>query len=286
VRFCVTLLIEPQLNPIKHFPVVTVSHKLLVPMIPVVASQLVATTGMERGLALTAVTFVSTAVPGVFGFLAWEFKENWRLYAANRPSTIRPVPVGHHGETMRRLLLPGFHSGTIPKLFGRLRRRESPGLRARTDRSLRELSRDIAAFVDHEIIALVERTSAGDALGLEVETVHLASNRIRIKVRAAGTDGDPLVLDLLQRGGLLVSCIVAPGWLESCGDPSLEVMRTALAGYHRLAAADVADAAWADMPGVADDAGTGHEGRIPVKAVSWHAWRDAWERLRSPSAGT
>ena len=34
VRFCVTLLIEPQVNPIKHFPVVTVSHKLLLPLIP------------------------------------------------------------------------------------------------------------------------------------------------------------------------------------------------------------------------------------------------------------
>src|SRR5205814_749206 len=28
VRFAINLLIEPQLNPIKHFPVVTVSHKL------------------------------------------------------------------------------------------------------------------------------------------------------------------------------------------------------------------------------------------------------------------
>ena len=128
VRFCVTLLIEPQLNPIKHFPVVTVSHKLLVPMIPVVASNLSAATGMERGLALTTVTFVSTTIPGVFGFLAWELKENWRLYAANRPPTLRPVQVGRHGESMRRLLLPGFHSGTIPKPGPR--RRHHPGRRA------------------------------------------------------------------------------------------------------------------------------------------------------------
>ena len=32
IRFCVTLLIEPQVNPIKHFPVVTVSHKLIWPL--------------------------------------------------------------------------------------------------------------------------------------------------------------------------------------------------------------------------------------------------------------
>jgi len=34
VRFCVTLLIEPQVNPIKHFPVVTVSHKIILPFQP------------------------------------------------------------------------------------------------------------------------------------------------------------------------------------------------------------------------------------------------------------
>ena len=32
VRFIVNLLIEPQVNPIKHFPVVTVSHKIIFPL--------------------------------------------------------------------------------------------------------------------------------------------------------------------------------------------------------------------------------------------------------------
>ena len=34
VRIYVNLLIEPQVNPIKHFPVVTVSHKIILPMSP------------------------------------------------------------------------------------------------------------------------------------------------------------------------------------------------------------------------------------------------------------
>ena len=38
-RFAWTLLVEPQINPIKHFPVVTVSHKLLLPLIPSLAKQ-------------------------------------------------------------------------------------------------------------------------------------------------------------------------------------------------------------------------------------------------------
>jgi hypothetical protein len=278
IRFCVTLLIEPQLNPIKHFPVVTVSHKLLVPMIPVVASQLVAATGMERGLALTAVTFVSTAIPGVFGFLAWELKENWRLYAANRPAMLRPVPVGHHGETMRRLLTPGFHSGTIPRLFGRLRRGHSAGTRLRALRRLDELRHDVSAFVHRDLLALVDRTRAGDRLGLTVDDVRLASNRIRVSIRAEGA-ADPLVVDLVHREGGIGFRVADAGWLETLDGEPRAVMRLALAGYPRLAAADAADAAWADLP-VADTA-AGHPGeRRPVPPIPWTVWRDAWERLR------
>ena len=60
----------------------------------------------------------SCFMPGVFGFLVWELKENWRLYEANRSPTLGPV----HRRQPRRdgwsdLLRPGFHSGTLPKLY-------------------------------------------------------------------------------------------------------------------------------------------------------------------------
>ena len=45
VRFAVNLLLEPQINPIKHFPVVTVSHKLLLPTIPHFGKALAETAG-------------------------------------------------------------------------------------------------------------------------------------------------------------------------------------------------------------------------------------------------
>src|SRR5262249_16593636 len=108
IRFAVTLLIEPQINPIKHFPVVTVSHKLLVFTIPHVAFLL--SQFLNRTLAGTLATLIITGIPGIFGFLAWEFKENWKLYRANRPPKLKPVRIGSHGETMLRLLTPGFHS--------------------------------------------------------------------------------------------------------------------------------------------------------------------------------
>ena len=106
VRFY--LLVEPQINPVKHFPVVTVSHKVIWPMVP----ELVEMSGLS---VWTVSTFVN-GIPGIFGFIAWELKENWRLYEANRSSRLRPVTIGSHGETMRGLLRPGFHSGTVPTL--------------------------------------------------------------------------------------------------------------------------------------------------------------------------
>ena len=66
LRFCVNVLIEPQINPIKHFPVVTVSHKLLLPLIPQFAGVLELT--LEKALAWTVAGTIITGIPGVFGF--------------------------------------------------------------------------------------------------------------------------------------------------------------------------------------------------------------------------
>jgi hypothetical protein len=285
VRFCVTLLIEPQLNPIKHFPVVTVSHKLLVPMIPMVAGQVAAATGVEKGMAITAVTFVSTCIPGVFGFLAWELKENWRLYAANRPRTLRPAQVGHHGETIRRLLVPGFHSGTVPRIFARLRREDARGgprpeaaTTTRAQRQVRQLEHDIGAFLARDVLALVERTEAGRGLAIHVSAVKLGVNRISIALAADGVAGDALVVDLIERDGRIESRLVAPGWLRGLPAAGRDVATLAHAGFHRLAAADTASAGVADMPpaSAADLPGA----PVALEPIEWSAWRVAWERAR------
>ncbi len=271
VRFCVTLLIEPQLNPIKHFPVVTVSHKLLVPMIPVVTANLVAATGMERGLALTTVTFISTAIPGVFGFLAWELKENWRLYAANRPKTLRPVQVGRHGETMRRLLLPGFHSGTIPKLFAKQRRylaaHPSGVAGSGPEEQLVELGHDIAAFVGDECLGLLRRSRALAEMPIEVGDVRLATNRVVIELVAEPAEGEPLALEFCQRGGTIISRIVTTGWLTRLAADQQRLVRRAVAGLDCLCGVDFRTVLEGDRPET-----------LPVEPIAWSEWQAGWER--------
>ncbi|MDO4558598.1 MAG: hypothetical protein Q4C47_06510, partial [Planctomycetia bacterium] len=133
IRFAVSLFIEPQINPLKHFPVVTVSHKFLLPTIPFVGSVLTPMVGSQAEAIMIA-TVIITSIPGMFGFLVWELKEGWRLYAANRSTDLKPVSVGAHGETVAGLLRRGFHSGTIPRTFRRLRKAEQT-LRRTGDRT-------------------------------------------------------------------------------------------------------------------------------------------------------
>ena len=96
-RFALRLLVEPQINPLKHFPVVTVSHKLLLPTIPGVARAFRHLLPNHAVYADAMATGLIFGIPGVFGFLAWELKENWRLYAANRPRRLTAQAIGHHG---------------------------------------------------------------------------------------------------------------------------------------------------------------------------------------------
>ncbi len=185
-RFCINLLIEPQVNPIKHFPVVTVSHKVLLPLIPALVGVL--ELAMEKGLAITIATAVITAIPGIFGFLAWELRENWRLYAANRPATLRPVTVGKHGETVRRLLVWGLHSGTIPKRYAKLRRslRDAGSKRRRQvrkhQRVLRQTEVDVRRYVERELVWLLNEADCYRVRPIRTGGVQLAPNRIRAEL--------------------------------------------------------------------------------------------------------
>src|SRR5262249_21703659 len=99
IRLVINLFVEPTVNPIKHFPVVTGRAKLLLPgSLPL---RTVAHTLLDPLMSrVTAEFLYNTAfvlIPGLAGFIAWELKENWKLYAANRSPVLRPVMIGHHG---------------------------------------------------------------------------------------------------------------------------------------------------------------------------------------------
>ncbi|WP_146108830.1 hypothetical protein [Chromatium okenii] len=184
IQFYVTVLVEPQVNPIKHFPLVTIGHKVMLPFFPVITSFLLTVTAslLPKWIAYPLVTLTVLLLPGLAGFLVWELKENWKLYAANhsQPESLPAVDksplrqlqaielaiIGNHGETMRGLLRRGFHSGTLPKAFDRLRRILRIQMRTETElpqrlrdarRHLAEIERAICVFCDRELAYALRR---------------------------------------------------------------------------------------------------------------------------------
>jgi hypothetical protein len=185
-------------------------------------------------------------IPGVFGFLVWELKENWRLYESNRAAGLGPVMVGHHGETLVRLLRPGLHSGTIPKLFAKLRHAERTAHRggdwrpARKHReALYHVKNGIRHFVDRELVFLLNQSPRWQPLCLAVGTVELGTNRIRIGLECRTLSAANLEIAFDIHAGWLVAGIVEPGWLDQLAEPQRQALLTALTGLYKLAGVDL-----------------------------------------------
>jgi hypothetical protein len=254
IRFSVNLLIEPQINPIKHFPVVTVSHKIVFSfartILPALRSVLTPLVGasLAHTIASPPTLFV---IPGVFGFLVWELKENWKLYRENRATHLRPVTIGHHGETMSALMKPGFHSGTLPKLYQKLRRsaRRSDGSFAQHDEALHEVEEAVRHFGARELAAIINGSSRFRAGYVRVDGVELGSNRITLVVRCRAHDEAaapakaaalPCRIAFEEQSGLLLASVPEAGWLDDLGDEDRVIVENALAGLYHFAGVDVA----------------------------------------------
>lgn len=247
VRIYITLLIEPQVNPIKHFPVVTVSHKIMLPF-SIHFTRLLAAPLMPLG-AFWANTIAGTTVflfPGVFGFLVWELKENWRLYASNRSRNLTPIPIGSHSETMSRLLRLGFHSGTVPRLFGKLRRAARKARRTRNWKAvhkhrvgLHHVEEAVRRFVERELLALLDEFTAWRDVPLHVGEIHIACHEITIELCHGETNQEPLRLVFQERGGWIIAMLPQRGWLNSMDEPRREVFLVALYGLFKYAGVDL-----------------------------------------------
>jgi hypothetical protein len=259
LRFCINLLIEPQINPIKHFPVVTVSHKLILPLavpprggLSPLAQLLVAVFPLSGEWANWVAGSIVWGIPGIFGFLVWELKENWRLYRANQPPVLRPAMVGHHGETVLRLMRPGFHSGTLPKLYARLRgteRRGEGGAAHKQREALHQVREALHHFVERDLLAvLAQSNSWGADTRLHVGEVRAGTNRIRVELCCPELAGEGLYLDFEEHDGLLLAG-VAPcpsggdaaqaSWLARLSTEQARALTDALAGFYHRAGVDL-----------------------------------------------
>ncbi|MBW2454419.1 MAG: hypothetical protein JRI68_07905 [Deltaproteobacteria bacterium] len=266
VRLYVTLLVEPEFNPLKHFPVVTVAHKLMLPITlsPAVLAAFQAPLSPFGPIVAGAVAGVTIfLLPSVFGFLAWELKENYKLYRASRPDRLDPAPVGPHGETMRGLLVAGLHSGTLPKLYERLRRaaqrddeaavasrllgraatagRGEDGL-GRFRQGIRRVEQSVSRFVERELLAPLQSANRWRFGELRVTRLDLSSNRVRVELTCDSLGSEPAELTFEEQSGVIVAGIAKAGFIHQlCADSATgaRLLENALAGLYQRAEVDL-----------------------------------------------
>lgn len=266
-----TLLIEPQINPIKHFPVVTVSHKLLLPLGPLFVAWLAPFIGTTQANSLVWSTI--WLIPGVFGFLVWELRGNWRLYAANRSPNLKPIEVGHHGETMLALLRPAFHSGTIPKLFSQLRtavrsQHETAGRKRfhRGQNRLEILRRSVRHFIERELIELARISLADENSSLSVKEVFLATNCIQVTVQHASKPDSFLKLSWEEYGGRLVARVSDERLLKAMLPSQRAALLLALAGLFQRTGSEHVEGSFGSSIG---------------QPIAWENWVASWSKKNS-----
>jgi hypothetical protein len=244
LRLYINLFVEPTINPIKHFPVVTVAAKIMIPFIPAILSGIATivepVTGSRFADAFAAFTVL--VLPGLAGFLVWELQANWRLYRATRAKMLRPIQIGHHGETIARFLRPGFHSGTIPKLFTKLRRaawEHQNRTAAKAKESLHHVEEPILLFAERHLASMLNEADAFGAKDVTAAHVSIGSNRIQIELACPSIAPESAILRIELQSGWIVAGIAETGWLSKLEDAQREIFQIALAGFYKLAAVDV-----------------------------------------------
>ena len=271
VRFCVNLLIEPQLNPLKHIPWVSVAHKMLWLFVwPYSGLEGFLTFRMGATAGNSLFFVITMGTPGIFGFLIWELKENWRLFAANRPKNLRPVIIGGHGETMLRLLRPGIHSGTIPKRFAKLRRAErkaldggDPGTANKHREALHHVEIELQRYVQREFIAWFAACPSWTGPLPQAGEVRLATNEAALGVEIPAPESS---LEMSFR--LAVGAVQ----LVLCGDDSLQHWPPAARKVYLLAFTNVLKTAT-----IAELDYSESKTGVATLAVPWSEWVAAWE---------
>src|SRR5262249_41408447 len=74
IRIFINLMVEPTINPIKHFPVVTVAAKMILPFIKPLGTGITLALAPMVGLVLGGLIagMLIFFLPGLAGFLVWE----------------------------------------------------------------------------------------------------------------------------------------------------------------------------------------------------------------------
>jgi hypothetical protein len=163
------------------------------------------------------------------------------LYRANQAPTLWPEVVGHHGETVPRLMRPGLYSGTLPKLYARLRHGKGRSPRKQHE-ALHHLRERLRQFIERNLLAILGGSKSwGDATPLTPGEIHIGTNRIRLELRGPGAS---VHVDFEEHAGWLLAGLTCLAewpetWLARLTPEQALALRDALAGFYKLAGVDM-----------------------------------------------
>lgn len=257
LRFYLVVLIEPMINPVK-LPISILAAKVVYPLfisvgifsLSPLGSPLVSQLAPFISYLLAWPLVVGTLylLPDAVAFLIWETKENWSLYQANRADHLSAEAIGPHAETVSGLLIPGFHTGTLPKLYARLRRVEGKADSSDDWRlvrgyreSLREVCDSVVRLVNREFVALLnlprdrvpsdnlqQALTPAEYGPVSIRNVRLGMSRIRIELAHQHHPKIVAVLIWEVRAGWLVADLAQAGWLSALDRVELRYVVLAL----------------------------------------------------------
>jgi hypothetical protein len=157
-----------------------------------------------------------------------------------------PRGDGQHGETIVRFLRPGFHSGTLPRLFAKLRRAERRAHRSgawakalRLREALHHVEASVRHFAERELLAFLDERKGWTHGPVDVARVEVGSNRIRLKLSCPDLSDNNLEVNFEEQSGWLLAHIAQPGWLSSVVPASGAVLALAMTGWYKKAGVDL-----------------------------------------------
>ena len=295
IRFYTVVLIEPMLNPLK-LPLSILFAKFVYPVLALLGLITLNPFGSKLADDLSPYPFTYPLVwlivvgtfylsPDLVTYLFWEMRENWRLYRANHPDKLEPVAVGPSGETVRGLLHMSFHSGTVPRLYARLRAAELEAAKtdvwrdARTYRqALRGVEEAVRRFVTRDLVAMLNSSPSWEGRKLMVGTVSLGTNHIRIELLLEG-EADSLWLEWEDRSGWLVARCSEAGFVKALSPKATRVFENTLTYLYKRAGVDlIREQVQASLPREAI-----HFEFAAKGLLVWYGKRDASPLLYEPN---
>jgi hypothetical protein len=152
---------------------------------------------------------------------------------------------------MGTLMKLGFHSGTLPKLYTKLRRaaRKEEGLsfaEARAEgaigryrETLHEVEEEVRRWFTRELGGLLTAAARWRFGAIEVVRIELGSNRVRIELSCKALSKETCVLVFEEQSGFLVASIPKAGFLDAVSGEATLIAENAIAGLYHLAGVDL-----------------------------------------------